>query len=93
MQTTQYGARDDSLAPRWLNPPQWLAWDSLLNLLMGPGVVEVFLILSHCAMQMPLAQNQEMVQAFPPYATQTSFTDRVCIRFFIGCPQDPNSCS
>ena len=50
MKTAQYGVRDNLLAPQWLSYLQRLARDSLPNPLVGPGLVEVFLVLLHCAM-------------------------------------------
>jgi hypothetical protein len=87
-----WGERRPARSPM-AQPPQWLAWDSLPNPPMGPSVVEILLILSHHAMEMPLAQNQEVVQTSPPYATQKSYSDRVCLRCFTGCPHDLNPCS
>jgi hypothetical protein len=90
MQTTQYGARDDLYAPRWLSPLQGLARDSLPNSLVRSRMVEVPLILSHHPVQVPLTQDQEMVEAFSPHAAQEPLTDRVCPRRSIRRSQDLN---
>jgi hypothetical protein len=42
---------------------RWLAPDVLVDALVGPGVIEVFLVLHHCGMKVPLAQDQEVVQS------------------------------
>jgi hypothetical protein len=76
MKTTQYGARDELPNHLWLGPWHLLAWDSLSNTLVGPGVVEAPLILFHCPVQMPLAQEQDVLQALPPHSAQEPLTRR-----------------
>jgi hypothetical protein len=90
MQTAQYGARGDLPNHLWPSASRWLARDSLLYPLMGVGVVEVPLILFHQPIQMPLAQDQEVVQALTPHATQKSLTDGISLRRSIRGPQHLN---
>ena len=92
MQTTQYEARDDLFAPRWLSPLQRPAGDSLPNPLVGSRVVEVYPVFFHHAMQMSIAQDQYVVQAFPPYATQKSLTDRIRLGRSVRRPEQLDAC-
>ncbi len=55
-------------------------------------MVEVPLVFFHHAVQMSIAQDQDMVQALPPHAIQKSFTDRVCLRCSVWCPHHLNPC-
>src|SRR6266699_6948289 len=46
----------------------------LLNALMGSGLVEVGHIVIEDALKLPLMKDQQMVEAFLPYAPQETFT-------------------
>ena len=93
MQTTQDWARDYLPNHLWLCLWHRLARDSLPNSLVGPRMVEVFLVLLHYAIQVPLAEDHEVVQTLSTHAAQESFTDRVCLWCLIWCAQHLNPCS
>ena len=75
MQSAQHWARDELSTLLWLSPWHWLARDCLPNPLVGPGAVEVRLVLLHYAMQVSLAEDQQVVQAFSTHAAQKSLAD------------------
>jgi hypothetical protein len=78
------------LHPFLARPLQRLEWYSLPNRLVGSCVVEIPLILLHQPIQMPFAQDQEVVQALPPHAAPKPFTDRICFGRSVRCLQDLN---
>ena len=93
MQTAQYGARDERPDHLWPSASHWMAWDSLPSTLVGSRVVEVLLVVLHCAVQVSLAQDQEVVQAFSPHTTQKPLADRVCPWRPKRCPHDLDPCA
>ena len=50
---------------------------ALAEPLMGPGVVEVPDVLAQDAAQVPLAEDQDVVEAFPPDAPEEALADGV----------------
>jgi hypothetical protein len=93
MQTAQYGARDEFPNHLWPSTSYWLARDSLPNTLVGSRMVEVLLVVLHYAVQVSLAQDQDVVQAFSPHTTQEPLADRVCSWRSKRCPHDLNPCA
>jgi hypothetical protein len=51
--------------------------DPLLDALMGSGLVEVRHIRLEHPLELPLLNNQQMVEACLPYTPQKAFTDRI----------------
>ena len=76
VQAAQEGVRDNVTASLWSDPLLLLAWYSLLYPLVRARVVEILLVLLHYAMQVPLAQDHEVVQALSTHAAQKSLADR-----------------
>ena len=74
MNSAQYGVRDDLSTPWRFIFSLLPAGDALLNALVGPGAIEVRLILFHHPLQMFLVQNQEEVQTLSPHTAQKALT-------------------
>jgi hypothetical protein len=63
MQTALHGARTELSNHLWLGLWYWLAQGSPPISLVGPGVIEVPLLLFHSPVQVSLAQDQEVAQS------------------------------
>ena len=62
--------RDDLSHVLLLFRLRWLARGWAYDALVGPGVIEVGLILLHCLMEMALAQYKQEVEAFSSHTAQ-----------------------
>ena len=74
VQTTQHWPRRELPVGRRCIWSFWSARDALLNPLVGAGIVKVGHILFHDPVQMPFAQNQDIVEAFSSEAPQKTLT-------------------
>jgi hypothetical protein len=63
VQAAQEGASDNVTVGLLSDPSLLLAWYSLLYRLVRACEVEILLVLLHCVMQVPLAQDHKVVQA------------------------------
>ena len=52
-------------------------WKLLLNTLMWSSLIEIDHIGFEETMELPLMEDQEMIQAFSPHAAQKTFTDGI----------------
>jgi len=62
----------------------------LLDPLMWPGLIEISHGFTDHAIQMALPQNQDVIQAFSPYASQQAFANRICFWISVRRFQDLN---
>jgi len=52
-------------------------WNLLTNPEMGRGTVNAEHLFPDCAMEVPIAHNQQVIEAFSPHTSQEPFADRV----------------
>jgi len=62
----------------------WRIRNPLLKPLMGSGLVEVQDIRLEKPGELLRMENQEVIQAFSPHASQKAFTDSICLRVRYG---------
>ena len=58
--------------------PSFLLRNLLLDALMRPGSVEVMHIRVEHAVELPLMQDEQMIEAFTSYTAEETFTDSIC---------------
>jgi hypothetical protein len=80
MRATEDWLADDLAPGCLLLRLSWWTQDMLVHALVRPGMVEVGLMLLHRSIEMPLAQDEEKVQAFSPHTTQKALTHGVGLR-------------
>jgi hypothetical protein len=92
VQAAQHWARCELAVDRRCIWSFWSARDVLLNPLMRSSVVKVLRVLLHDSVQMPLAQDQDVVEALAPQAAEEALAYGVRLRCFVWCFQHLNAC-
>ena len=77
METTQHRARCKLPVVWRCIQSLWSTGNALLDPLVRPGMVEVLFVLLHRPVQVPFAENQDVVEALSPQAAEESLAEGV----------------